>query len=81
MAATLTRLDVRRERRRVEFTRRHGAARTVRDKARVVADYLAAAVNDRALSEDQACALLDQLAAPVLALIRDPEEGEHDHTR
>ena len=77
----LTRADVRRERRRAEFTRRLAAAGSVRNRCRVVADFLAASVNDRALSEPQQCALLDDLAAPVLALIRDPEEGEHDHSR
>lgn len=77
----LTRADVRRERRRAYFTGRFAAAGSVRDRCWVVADFLAAAVNDKALSEPEKCALLDDLAAPVLALIRDPEEGEHDHSR
>lgn len=79
--ATLTRTDVRAERRRVEFTRRLAACSSVRGRTRVVTDYLTAAVLDRSLTDEQACALLDRLAGPVLAIIRDPEEGEHDHSR
>ena len=77
----LPRVDVRRERRRTFFAARLAEKESVRDRCRVVQDFLAASVNDRRLSEPEKCALLDDLAAPVLALIRDPEEGEHDHSR
>ncbi len=77
----LTRAEVRQARRRAEFTTRLRQATTVRARARVVGDFIAASATDRSLSESEACAVLDELAAPVLELIRDPEEAAHDHAR
>ena len=79
--AGLTRADIRAERRRIEFTRRLAASSAITDWARIIGDYLTAAVHDRSLTDDEACALLDYLAAPVLSIIREHKECEHDHHR
>jgi hypothetical protein len=80
--ATLTRAQVRQQR-RIELARtRLGQATSTRERCWVVADFLYGACADPALAtEAERCAELDRLAAPVLALIRDPEEGTHDHSR